>query len=397
MDSQVTSDFLYLVSCGIEGISPDHMRVSQMKLEKIYFLSRWQSLTALTCMALESLWKESEKGKDILESQNGVWKKWQEDKNKAIRKNLLMNTERQHLCAFLEQQGIWYLPLKGSLLQYLYPVFGMRQMADNDLLFDMKARQQVYDWFTAHGYSVKSYGISNHDVYQKEPIYNFEMHTELFGESLDNNWREYYTNIKDRLLLNEGSSFGYHFSDEDFYIYMIVHEYKHYMHSGTGLRFLLDIYVYNREKGSQMNWEYIRTELKKLGLFLFEKEMRFLAKKVFFSYANKKELSLNPQEQKLLEEFFLSATYGTIQQSAKKGLRKLSGEKGKISIRIKILYLKNRLFPDASFMRRWCQAFAPALLKYPWMLPFAWIFRIVTNGFRGRKRYEQEFQTVRKE
>ena len=33
---------------------------------------------------------------------------------------------------------------------------------------------------------------------------------------------------------SEGSRYGYHFSDEDFYLYMLAHEYKHFSGSGTG-------------------------------------------------------------------------------------------------------------------------------------------------------------------
>ncbi len=32
--------------------------------------------------------------------------------------------------------GIWYMPLKGAILHTLYPVSGMREMADNDVLYD---------------------------------------------------------------------------------------------------------------------------------------------------------------------------------------------------------------------------------------------------------------------
>ena len=45
---------------------------------------------------------------------------------------------------------------------------------------------------------------------------------------------EYYQDVKSHLILDEGSRYGYHFSDEDFYLYMLAHEYKHFSGSGTG-------------------------------------------------------------------------------------------------------------------------------------------------------------------
>lgn len=49
----------------------------------------------------------------------------------------------------------------------MYPVFGMRQMADNDILFDSTYREKVRDIFLDSGYEIEAYNKGNHDVYQK--------------------------------------------------------------------------------------------------------------------------------------------------------------------------------------------------------------------------------------
>ena len=58
------------------------------------------------------------------------------------------------------------------------------------------------------------------------------MHRSLFGKGHETKMQEYYSDIKARLIPNEGSKYGYHFSPEDFYIYMIAHEYCHYLING---------------------------------------------------------------------------------------------------------------------------------------------------------------------
>lgn len=67
------------------------------------------------------------------------------------------------------------MPLKGSILKDWYPKFGMREMADNDILFDASKRKEVKAIFQGRGYTVKEYDKSNHDAYEKPPIYNFEI------------------------------------------------------------------------------------------------------------------------------------------------------------------------------------------------------------------------------
>ncbi|MBR5633637.1 MAG: hypothetical protein IKW78_00425, partial [Prevotella sp.] len=46
---------------------------------------------------------------------------------------------------------------------------------------------------------------------------------------------QYYADTR-RLLRKAGDKCcGYHFSDEDFYVFMTAHEWKHYSGSGTGI------------------------------------------------------------------------------------------------------------------------------------------------------------------
>ena len=90
------------------------------------------------------------------------------------------------------------MPLKGSILKEWYPKFGMREMADNDILFDATRRQQVRNIFANRGYSIESYNKGNHDAYEKPPIYNFEMHVALFHEDCSTLQKK-YENVVDRL------------------------------------------------------------------------------------------------------------------------------------------------------------------------------------------------------
>ena len=130
------------------------------------------SVSAMVCMALEQT-------DTFRNAEESTRLKWIDAKNKAVRKNLLLDTERHQLEKEFAKNGIWYMPLKGSILKDWYPKFGMREMADNDILFDEKKRNDVKQIFQNRGYTVESYGKINHDAYEKPPIYNFEMHVEL--------------------------------------------------------------------------------------------------------------------------------------------------------------------------------------------------------------------------
>lgn len=82
----------------------------------------------------------------------------------------------------------------------------------------------------------------------------------------------------------------------DTHVYIIAHAYKHFIFSGTGIRSLIDIYVYNVSCSVDIN--YIKEQCKILGIQDYEKEAREMAYKLFnvptndFSSLIKKSLGI---------------------------------------------------------------------------------------------------------
>ena len=293
----------------------------------------------------------------------------------------------------MEESGIWYLPLKGIILKDYYPEVGMRQMSDNDILYDADFADKVQMYMEQQGYEATSVGKGTHDVYQKPPVYNFELHRILYGSTHPNHWDEYYGNIKKKLIPNESSSYGHHFTDEDFYVYITSHAYKHYAGSGTGLRTLLDTYVYLKAK-PELDFNYIEKECEVLGIAEFEKQSRILCNKIFdvasLSGQDTLERMLTPKEQEMLGIYLSSGVYGTEEQRIKNSIQKIRKEQKYFP---KICYLWKRLFPGAEVYRY----YVPAAKKHAWLLPLGWLKRTVSVIFGGKsKRVLGEVKKVRK-
>lgn len=60
-----------------------------------------------------------------------------------------------------------YLPLKGIIMKDYYPSVVMRQMSDNDILFDADAWERMEKHMILEGYKAEYVGKGNHDVYHK--------------------------------------------------------------------------------------------------------------------------------------------------------------------------------------------------------------------------------------
>ena len=383
--TRTSEQLLYLMACALQGVSAREEVLADADLKQLLIMARKHSVASMVCMALE-------KTAIFANADEATKKQWIDAKNKAIRKNMLLDAERKIISHELETQGIWYMPLKGSILKDWYPKPGMREMADNDILFDASKRKEVKAIFQGRGYTVKGYNKSNHDEYEKPPIYNFEMHVELYHKIYDT-LNEKYADVKQRLLPDAENPYHFHFTPEDFYVFVIAHAYKHYSSSGTGIRTLADIYIMNQKLGGTLNWEYVDSELRGLGIFSYEHESRELAQKLFGIAELPTEANLSEAEQQMLAYYLGASTYGTIENRTLNKMRKLQPDGGAITAHTKRKYLLSRIFPG----REWCEAYAPTVYKYPVLLPFFWVWRLAVKGVKRRTIVKQELEAIKRE
>ena len=383
--TRTSEQLLYLMACALQGVSAQEEVLADVDLKQLLLMARKHSVASMVCMALE-------KTAVFANADEAAKKQWLEVKNKAVRKNMLLDAERKAILHELEIQGIWYMPLKGSILKDWYPKPGMREMADNDILFDPSGREQVREIFQNRGYKTISFRKGNHDVYEKAPIYNFEMHVSLFHGTYKE-LTEQYKNVKERLLPVDGTAYQFAFTPEDFYVFVLAHAHKHYSRSGTGIRTLADIYVMNQKLGGTLNWEYVDSELRGLGIFSYERESRELAQKLFGIAELPTKANLSETEQQMLAYYLGASTYGTIENRTLNKMRKLQPDGGAITAHTKRKYLLSRIFPG----REWCEAYAPTVYKYPVLLPFFWVWRLAVKGVKRRDIAKQELEAIKRE
>ena len=89
---------VYLAACGVNSVRPEQEYLNGLDIEKLYQLSHGHSLDALVGTVLKQAGVALPNG-------------WNERISKAIRKVVLFDAERAKLLSFMEQKGIWYLPL----------------------------------------------------------------------------------------------------------------------------------------------------------------------------------------------------------------------------------------------------------------------------------------------
>ena len=278
----------------------------------------------------------------------------------------------------MEKKGIWYLPLKGIILKDCYPMPAMREMTDNDILCDAEKMAEIKLIMESMGYDCNQFGRTNHDVYQKDVLV-FEMHSALFNSIDFPLIFEYFRTVKNRLVKDADNSFGYHMKAEDFYIYIICHIYKHYAKAGTGLRSLLDIFVFNNKNGQMLDREYISRELDRIGINEYEKRSRLLAEKLFSFQP------LSESDKKELRYYIDSNCYGNKENMASFRLNNDDSKKAKRR------YYFKRIFPDEVYLKN----IYPMVYRHKILYPFLVVYRPFKGVVTKRKQLYSEYKSIK--
>ncbi|MBQ3904184.1 MAG: nucleotidyltransferase family protein [Eubacterium sp.] len=291
-----------------------------------------------------------------------------------LKRMLVMNNERSMIFEQLKENGIRFMPLKGLILKAYYPKESMRQMSDNDILFDEENRDSVARIMKQNGYRVLATG-ENSDDYHKEPYSTFEFHRTLFFE--ENDFCPRFDFVWNNAVKDEENPCLYRMSLNDTYIYNVCHMFKHYSSGGCGIRFLCDNYLFLKKENEKLDFDYINSKLASFGIAEFEKQTRELAFKLF----DEKELS--GDDENLLDDFINSGIFGTSKARLEKEFEATDGSLESAKQR----YILKRLFPPKKKMI----ADYRALEKRPYLLPLYYIYRF----FRGAAHSKETVNEIK--
>ena len=359
------SDVEYLISLlnSVINNKPMANAESDVDFEKVFEIARRHSVAEAAFYGIEKLEvKPDEK----------IYAKWKEKHSKGIVKSIRQLAELAEISRIFSENHIIHLPLKGCILKHMYERADMRTMADLDILIDRRDQKKVKHILTDRGYKCEHYGKSNHDIYKKEPVYNIEIHTALFG-----NWNDkeekYYKDFLTRTNAGE-NEYARVMSDEDFYVYNIAHFGKHFKSTGSGIRSIMDVYVMRRAFDHNVDRSYIERELSKLGLLEFEKNVAKLSDCWFGNGVS--DSSVDETASYIVG----SGTYGTFSNYVDNKIK----EEGKLKC-----FLHN-IFPTYKTMAM----MYPVLKKAPLLLPLIWIRRLLIRPFENPKKVYYEIKTV---
>ncbi len=272
----------------------------------------------------------------------------------------------KEISQMFSQKGIDHMLLKGSVLKHIYPKTEIRRMGDIDILIREEQYDKAADIMQELGFSFQT--ETGHELIWTKGNIMVELQKAMMPPH-DKDFLAYFGNGWKRALPLGNSVYA--FSDEDTFIYLFAHFAKHYRDSGIGIIHMCDLYLYLKNKS--LNFEYVYSELKKLGLYEFYLNVKNTVD-VWFDDRESDEITDH-----ITTVIFNSGVYGlhenNVVSAALKKKRKFNANPF-----ARLHYYIRRFFPSYTGMKTKYQI----LKKAPALLPFFWVCRWFELAFIKR-------------
>lgn len=309
-----------------------------------------------------------------------VWKGWDSRVNQLLAQSIVQLQTRDNLIHTLTQAGIDVLPVKGCWLKELYPDLGDRQMSDLDMLIRPEDASTAERLLLAQGFRKEEVSY-HHTTYIQPPYLALELHISLLPD-IDEH-RSYYEDVWKKAVPSDENPRLYRLKPEDAYVYYLVHLNKHLCEGGSGIRSILDNFIYFR-CFPDMDGDYLGKELETLGLSELARQVQVLSR-CWFETGLEIPETLRP----LAQAVCAAGSYGSLETRTRNRMERLSKKYRNPVIRF-FAYCLPRFFRPLSEMKR----HYPVLEKAPILLPVFWVVRIVSMMLHNEKSFWKHLRLV---
>jgi hypothetical protein len=299
----------------------------------------------------------------------------------------MQTTEFLALNKLLQSAGIRPLVVKGMICRNLYPQPDHRPSGDEDVLIPPERYEECHRLLTEFGMQTTVLPEEAGDAYEVpytkagSPLY-IELHKHLFPPQSDayGDMNRFFEDIQDRAVAEEIQGHTiYTLAPTDHLFYLICHAFKHFLHSGFGIRQVCDIVLYANRYGGQLDWIQILENCKaihaeKFAAALFQIGGNYLVFDPGRAMYPEAWQQIQVDEMPMLEDLLCGGLYGDSSMSRKHSstitldavAAQKQGRKAKNSVIASV-------FPSAASLENRY----PYLKKHPYLLPAAWCSRLV--------------------
>lgn len=288
------------------------------------------------------------------------------------------------LLAELSASGAKPLVVKGLVCRNLYPKPDFRLSSDEDLLIEPEKTALCHDVLTRWGLQTKDPESNAYELgYHRPDSYQYiELHRSLFPQESDayGDLNRFFADVHSRSVEQNGIAT---LCPTDHILYLILHAFKHFLHSGFGIRQVCDLVLFANAYGREIRWDWVldccrQVRAEKFAAAMFRIGRKYLNLSLEDSRYPLQWQAILVDEMALLEDILGAGVYGGSDMSRKHSSRMtLEAVSAQNRGEANHSGLLKSLFPTAREM----EGRYPYLKSKPLLLPLAWTDRLV-NYYR---------------
>lgn len=283
------------------------------------------------------------------------------------------SVHQQLMCAF-EENGIDYMPLKGVVIQDLYPKAEMRTMGDADILIRVEQYNRIQPLMESLNFEFLR--ENDHELAWKLGKIEIELHKRMIPSHNEDLYAYFGDGWEFAHKAKNGKT-RYQLSNEDYYIHIFTHMTKHYRSAGIGIKHMVDLWIF-RKFTANMDEQYISQAMEKLGLLAFYQNVMQTIQ-VWFAEAPSTAIT-----DCITTVVFESGEFGLSGNREIAKILKESKTAGSVQ-KVKRREFWNALFLPMTPMK----AKYPVLKKVPVLLPVMWVVRVFQVLIFRRQKIER--------
>lgn len=375
--TSVQIEFLKIVGSFLHDI-PYQLPENFKELPELYKLAEAHNLSAAVYEVIrnDQILKKSE-WKDF----NLLWKR-------RVIRSIWLQTQRTdgflNIYRSLKKAGIKSLVVKGIVCRHLYEKSDYRPSGDEDIVIRRDLMEKADEIFLSEGFLAKNQEpdrLKQQTIAYLHPINGtyVEVQPELFEEQVAilNNLNKDFEDMFETCIVEriQGEDI-YTLEPTKHFLYIIYHAFKHFIDGGVGIRQVCDMVMMAEHYHDEIDWYYVKKRLKQLHLDEFCKNLGYIAEEYLgFNYGKgkNKEVDYIP----LLLDLLDAGVFGQTSDERKgsSGMTMMAVD----NARTKDVDGESYLFPSYEYMK----VSVPWLEKKPWLLPVAYVVRIIRYLFRS--------------
>ena len=290
----------------------------------------------------------------------------------------------------LQAAGVNPLIVKGIVCRSLYPQPDHRPSGDEDVLIPPAQLGLCHQALTRFGMTTTAQAQAYELPYRKadSPLY-IELHQHLFPpeQAAYGDLNRFFADVHRRAITVQIQGHSIRTLDHtDHLFYLICHAFKHFLHSGFGIRQVCDILLFTNAYGAVVDWPQILKNCRAIRAerfagAIFAIGRRHLGLDVRQAAYPESWQALEVDEMPILLDLLSAGLYGDASMSRKHSsnitLDAMAAQKTGKKARGALL---SSVFPSA----RQLKGRYPYLKKHPYLLPVAWGSRLLHYGAERR-------------